>query len=93
MTAIADPQEPIEFGVIEMTHTPLNEADIAQVHDFVLAERRKCLSDREWQFRLRGYGYGLRASGRARVVTALLKGADLFEIDEAMLNAPSVAAG
>lgn len=76
-----------------MTHTPLDAAEISKVQDFVLAERSKCLSDREWQFRLRGYGYGLRESGRNRVVTALLENADLFEIDEAVLNAPSAAKG
>ena len=74
-----------------MIHTPLDAAEIAQVQDFVLAERRKSLSEREWQFRLRGHGYGLRESGNNRVVTALLKNTDLFEIDEAVLNAPVAA--
>jgi hypothetical protein len=71
-----------------MIHTPLLAAEFARVQDFVLAERRKSLSEREWQFRLRGYGYGLRESGNNRVVTALMKNSDLFEIDEAVLNAP-----
>ena len=76
-----------------MTHALLSAADIARVQDFVLAERSKSLSEREWQFRLRGYGYGLRESGRNRVVTALLENADLFEIDEAELNATVSAKG
>ena len=76
-----------------MIHTPLDAAEIAQVQVFVLAERRKSLSEREWQFRLRGYGYGLRESGRNRVVTALPEDTDLFEIDEALLNAPVAAEG
>ena len=71
-----------------MIHTPLVAAEFARVQDFVLAERRKSLSEREWQFRLRGYGYGLRESGNNRVVTALMKNSDLFEINEAVLNAP-----
>lgn len=76
-----------------MSHTALDAVEIAKVQDFVLDERRKSLSDREWQFRLRGYGYGLRESGKNRVVTALLENADLFEIDEAVLNAPVAAKG
>ncbi len=70
-----------------MTHTPLNAAEIAQVQVFVLAERRKSLSEREWQFRLRGYGYGLRQSGKNRMVTAIMENTELFEIDEAALSA------
>ena len=73
-----------------MFHTTLDATEIAKVQDFVLAERAKCLSEREWQFRLKGYGYGLRKSGENRIVTQLLKNADLFEIDEATLNAPVV---
>ena len=74
-----------------MTHMPLKAAEIARVQNFVLGERRKSLSEREWHFRLRGHGYGLRESGRNWVVTGLLENADLFEIDEAMLNAPLTA--
>jgi hypothetical protein len=76
-----------------MPHVLLSAAEIARVQDFVLAERSKSLSEREWHFRLRGYGYGLRDSGRKRVVTALLENADLFEIDEADLNAAVSAKG
>jgi len=71
-----------------MTHAIRSATDIAQIQALVLAERSKSLSEREWHFRLRGYGYGLRESGGNRVVTALLENADLFEIDEAVLNAP-----
>lgn len=74
-----------------MIHAHPNEAEITKVREFVLAERRRSLSEREWQFRLRGYGYGLRESGKKRVVTALREDADLFEIDEAVLNAPLAA--
>jgi hypothetical protein len=69
-----------------MKLSSITESEISQVQDFVLAERKKCLSEREWIHRLRGYGYGLRASGRRLVVTALLGDAELFEIDKAVLN-------
>ena len=75
-----------------MFHTHLDATEIEKVQEFVLAERAKCLSDREWQFRLRGYGYGVRPSDQGRIVTALAKNTDLFEIDEATLNAPVVVA-
>ena len=71
-----------------MFHAALDATEIAKVQSFVLQERAKCLSEREWKFRLRGYGYGLRESGENRVVTALMKNADLFEIDKATLDAP-----
>ncbi len=74
------------FGVAPMTHTHLNATEIARVQDIVLAERVKSLSEREWQFRLRGYGYGLRESGPNWMVTALRQNADLFEIDRAVLD-------
>ncbi|MDU8943559.1 hypothetical protein [Ovoidimarina sediminis] len=71
-----------------MTLLTFSAAEIAKVQNFVLGERRKSLSEREWHFRLRGYGYGLRENGRNWVVTALLENADLFEIDEGLLNEP-----
>jgi hypothetical protein len=69
-----------------MERTPLDASEIARVQDFVLAERRKSLSEREWHHRLRGYGYGLRESGKKLVVTALLGEAELFEIDKAIIK-------
>ncbi|WP_170481604.1 hypothetical protein [Ruegeria arenilitoris] len=71
-----------------MIHTYLSSAEIAQVQDFVLAERGKSLSEREWHFRLRGYGYGLRESEGSWMVTTLLENADLFEIDKATVDGP-----
>jgi len=76
-----------------MTKMPLDAAEIAQVQAFVLAERRKSLSEREWQFRLRGHGYGLQECGKNRMVTALPKNTSLFEIDETVLNAPVATQG
>jgi len=34
--------------------------DLNDVRDFLLSERRKVLSEAEWRFRMRGYGYNLR---------------------------------
>ena len=65
-----------------MIHTPLVAAEFARVQDFVLAERRKSLSEREWQFRLRGYGYGIRDTDEGRIVTSLMKGKDLCTLAE-----------
>ncbi|WP_421917648.1 hypothetical protein [Mameliella sp.] len=30
------------------------------IQDFLLSEREKVLSEAEWRFRMRGYGYNLR---------------------------------
>lgn len=34
--------------------------DMNEVRDFLLNERAKVLSETEWRFRMRGYGYNLR---------------------------------
>lgn len=34
--------------------------DIAEIEAFALAERAKVLSEAEWRFRMRGFGYNLR---------------------------------
>lgn len=34
--------------------------DFDDIRSFALGERRKVLSDTEWRFRMRGYGYNLR---------------------------------
>lgn len=36
---------------------------------FAQAERKNCLSDREWRFRLQGYGYDLRDTPNGRILT------------------------
>jgi len=40
----------------------------------VREERRKALSPREWQFRLRGYGYAIRDVDGMQVLTRLPRG-------------------
>lgn len=34
--------------------------DLDQIRTFLVAERAKTLSEAEWRFRMRGYGYKLR---------------------------------
>ncbi|SMH56568.1 hypothetical protein [Maritimibacter sp. HL-12] len=48
---------------------------------FARNERRSCLSDREWRFRLRGYGYDIRQTANGRVLTQVTNGRELGMID------------
>ncbi|MBY6003602.1 hypothetical protein KUV62_06770 [Salipiger bermudensis] len=34
--------------------------DLSEVRDFLINERAKTLTETEWRFRMRGYGYNLR---------------------------------
>ncbi|MGP6086641.1 hypothetical protein [Antarctobacter jejuensis] len=34
--------------------------DMDEIQDFLVRERQKSLSEAEWRFRMRGYGYNLR---------------------------------
>ncbi|GAA6194667.1 hypothetical protein [Pseudophaeobacter sp.] len=47
------------------------------VLDLIREEREKALSPREWQFRLRGYGYAIKDVDGARIVTSLPKGIEI----------------
>lgn len=47
------------------------------IRDFVMRERALSVSDREWKFRLRGYGFAIRDTDRGRMVTSLLGKGDL----------------
>ena len=49
----------------------------ASTLDFLAEERRKSLSMREWVFRMKGYGYGVREVGHRMVVTKLPHGTPL----------------
>lgn len=44
---------------------------------FAQAERRHCLSEREWRFRLKGYGYDIRKTDAGPRLTTLIGGKDL----------------
>ncbi|WP_372835760.1 hypothetical protein [Puniceibacterium confluentis] len=41
------------------------------IRAFLLDERRKVLSDAEWRFRMRGYGYNLRATEKGIEIARL----------------------
>ncbi len=56
------------------TSTPMLETATL---DFLAEERRKSLSKREWQFRMRGYGFGIRDHGDRQIVTKLPQGTTL----------------
>lgn len=48
-----------------------------EILELVMRERRMAVSDREWQHRLRGYGYGIRDTAEGRFVTSLVRDAEL----------------
>ncbi|MFD0860314.1 hypothetical protein [Roseovarius aquimarinus] len=51
--------------------------DISDILLIAARERRMAVSDREWQHRLRGYGYGVRDTDEGRVLTSLVKNTPL----------------
>ena len=61
------------------THTPqpANSNLEPYVLDLIREEREKALRPREWQFRLRGYGYAIKDVKGAQVVTKLPQGTEL----------------
>ena len=71
------------IGDGDKTMNALNTAPTvaSEVRTFVLGERKTCLSDREWKFRLRGYGYDIRATPAGKVVTTLPAGVVLCTLD------------
>lgn len=54
-----------------------------KIRDLVMRERALAVSEREWQHRLRGYGYGIRDTDEGRVVISLVKGSDLCALGAA----------
>ena len=61
------------------THT--DPTVIAQLRQFALSERARCVSDREWAHRLRGYGYDLRQTERGRVLATLPHGVEVCTLN------------
>ena len=59
-----------------------NSSD-SDILDFVLRERSRALSEREWKFRLRGYGYAIRDSAEGRMVTAVMSGREICRLEAA----------
>ncbi|OIP88019.1 MAG: hypothetical protein AUK37_00180 [Rhodobacterales bacterium CG2_30_65_12] len=64
---------------MHLTETGLT--DTTEALAFARAERRSCLSDREWRFRLQGYGYDIRQTARGRMLTMLTSGRELGALD------------
>ncbi|WP_138932944.1 hypothetical protein [Roseovarius arcticus] len=54
--------------------------DIKDILTLITRERGLAVSDREWQHRLRGYGYAIRDTDEGRVITSLLRNAPLCAI-------------
>ncbi|MEQ9674354.1 MAG: hypothetical protein RLO10_07815 [Roseovarius indicus] len=54
-----------------------------KIRDLVMRERAMAVSEREWQHRLRGYGFGIRDTAEGRVVTSLVRGSDLCALGAA----------
>ncbi|PVA05994.1 hypothetical protein [Thalassorhabdomicrobium marinisediminis] len=54
---------------------------LSDLRTFVMDERKHCVSDREWKFRLKGYGYALRQTPRGTVLSTLPHGVDLCTLN------------
>ena len=52
----------------------------SKVMEIVMRERRMAISDREWQHRLRGYGYAIRDTAEGRFVTSIRQDAPLCQL-------------
>jgi len=56
---------------------PTDPVMISRLRQFAMSERARCVSDREWAHRLRGYGYDLRQTDRGRVLATLPQGVEV----------------
>ncbi len=54
---------------------------VSEVRTFVMEERKSCVSDREWKFRLRGYGYDIRQTDHGTVLATLPQGVEICSLD------------
>lgn len=64
-----------------MHFTSNNATVVSEVRTFVMGERKHCVSDCEWKFRLKGYGYDLRQTERGTVLTTLPHGVEVCTLD------------
>ena len=55
----------------------MTQATLNDVMEFVLAERSRSVSDREWKHRLRGYGYDIRQTEGRTILTTLPAGNEI----------------
>jgi len=51
------------------------------VHAFVMGERAKAVSEREWRHRLRGYGFAIRDDAEGAYVTSIVRGGALCRLN------------
>jgi hypothetical protein len=65
-----------------MKHDQIDFDMTRKVCDIVLRERSMALSEREWKFRLRGYGYAIADTDHGRVITSLLRNAEICALPE-----------
>ncbi len=59
-----------------MTQAPPSPLD-KNLLELIRVEREKALSPREWQFRLRGYGYAIKRVAGDQILTRLPKGTEI----------------
>ncbi|WP_278922098.1 hypothetical protein [Pseudophaeobacter profundi] len=59
-----------------MTQAPPSPLD-KNLLELIREEREKALSPREWQFRLRGYGYAIKRVAGDQILTRLPKGTEI----------------
>jgi hypothetical protein len=52
-----------------------------EIRDFVMGERVKTVSEREWRHRLRGYGFAIRDDAEGAYVTSILRGGALCRLN------------
>lgn len=64
-----------------MHFTQTTAPDITVIRDFVMKERLSCVSEREWKFRLRGYGYDVRQTDGGTILRTLPAGVDVCMLD------------
>lgn len=63
-------------------HFTSNTATIvSEVRTFVMGERKHCVSDREWKFRLKVYGYDIRQTDHGTMLTTLPHGVEICALD------------
>ncbi|MDR9486014.1 MULTISPECIES: hypothetical protein [Sediminimonas] len=60
-----------------------HDTEANEIRDFVLRERSKAVSPREWKHRLAGYGYKLKETDAGVCVTSMLGGEELCHLPTA----------
>jgi hypothetical protein len=53
----------------------------SEILEFVRRERELALSEREWKFRLRGYGFAIQDTERGQMITSLVGGREIGTLE------------